>query len=83
MDITQLFWTQLDTCHIKLSKQAIQHKSSDHGCLIQNDNKFSCKHSCFFSKILLMNNAIDQVKKNVKIEWNQLQVELQHLQKVL
>jgi hypothetical protein len=36
----------------------------------------------FFSKILLMNNAIDQVKKNVKIEWNQLQVEVQHLQKV-
>ncbi len=30
-----------------------------------------------------MNNAIDQVKKNVKIEWNQLQVEVQHLQKVL
>ncbi len=29
-----------------------------------------------------MNNAIDQVKKNVKIEWNQLQVEVQHLQKV-
>ncbi len=29
-----------------------------------------------------MNNAIDQVKKNVKIEWNQPQVEVQHLQNV-
>ncbi len=55
MDITHsYFGHDFTPCHVELLKPVIQHNSNDHNYLIQYDYKSSCKHSCFFVKILLV-----------------------------